>query len=447
MQHLAKGEKIVIGMVGLPARGKTHISRKMARYLNWSGLKCEVFNIGQYRRDIYGTRECTANFFDNNNTEATKARTECAMLALKDLIKFLEEEDGDVAIYDGTNTTVERRQLVKETLEKEYGACQLMWVESICNDESIIENNIKLTKLSSPDYKETDPEQATKDFKSRIQKYTEVYEELSREKDGPDTSFIKLYDVGQQFEMNKINGYLQSRIVAFLMNLHITPRPIYFVRHGESVYNVENRIGGDPELTEKGATFAKRLNRFFISELNQKTSETPKKVKIFTSTMKRATATANALELSSKPVYLKSLDELSAGVCDGMTYHEIDEMFPLEYKDRKTDKLNYRYPRGESYMDLIHRVEPIIFEIERSKDPVIVVAHQGVLRCLYAYFSKHEIKEVPFISIPLHTVIKLIPETYYAHEFRYTINVEDERISKTKVNQPLLIDDHRSVKV
>jgi len=33
-----------------------------------------------------------------------------------------------------------------------------MWVESICNDESIIENNIKLTKLSSPDYKQTDPE-------------------------------------------------------------------------------------------------------------------------------------------------------------------------------------------------------------------------------------------------------------------------------------------------
>lgn len=29
-------------------------------------------------------------------TEATKARTECAMLALKDLIKFLEEDDGDV---------------------------------------------------------------------------------------------------------------------------------------------------------------------------------------------------------------------------------------------------------------------------------------------------------------------------------------------------------------
>ncbi len=70
-----------------------------------------------------------------------------------------------MAIYDGTNTTVERRQLVKETLEKEYGACQLMWVESICNDEGIIENNIKLTKLSSPDYKESDPEAVTLNLK------------------------------------------------------------------------------------------------------------------------------------------------------------------------------------------------------------------------------------------------------------------------------------------
>jgi len=62
--------------------------------------------------------------------------------------------------------------MVKETLEKKLGACKvwlklflylkyfskLMWVESICNDESIIENNIRMTKLSSPDYKDTDPE-------------------------------------------------------------------------------------------------------------------------------------------------------------------------------------------------------------------------------------------------------------------------------------------------
>lgn len=41
---------MVIGMVGLPARGKTYISRKICRYLNWMGFKSKVFNIGNYRR-------------------------------------------------------------------------------------------------------------------------------------------------------------------------------------------------------------------------------------------------------------------------------------------------------------------------------------------------------------------------------------------------------------
>jgi broad specificity phosphatase PhoE len=70
---------------------------------------------------------------------------------------------------------------------------------------------------------------------------------------------------------------------------------------------------------------------------------------------------------------LKILDEINAGICDGLTYAELDEKYPVDANERKTDKLTYRYPRGESYLDLIHRVEPILFEIERSREPVIVV--------------------------------------------------------------------------
>ena len=39
-------------MVGLPARGKTYISRKLSRYLNWIGINTRVFNLGEYRSDI-----------------------------------------------------------------------------------------------------------------------------------------------------------------------------------------------------------------------------------------------------------------------------------------------------------------------------------------------------------------------------------------------------------
>ena len=49
-------------------------------------------------------------------------------------------------------------------------------------------------------------------------------------------------------------------------------------------------------------------------------------------------------------------------------------------------QLNYRYPRGESYLDIISRLEGVIFEMERQKTPLLIIAHQAVLRCLYAYF-------------------------------------------------------------
>lgn len=105
-------------MVGLPARGKTYISRKICRYLSWLGYKCKVFNIGNYRRQLCGT-DCDSNFFDPKNNEAVKARDDCAKLALKDMVDYLKE-DGDVSIYDGTNTTHARREMVMLTLKENF---------------------------------------------------------------------------------------------------------------------------------------------------------------------------------------------------------------------------------------------------------------------------------------------------------------------------------------
>lgn len=58
-----------------------------------------------------------------------------------------------------------------------------------------------------------------------------------------------------------------------------------------------------------------------------------------------------------------------------MTYEEIQEKYPREFALRDQDKFNYRYPRGESYADLVHRLEPIIMELERQKD-ILVICHQ-----------------------------------------------------------------------
>ena len=49
----------------------------------------------------------------------------------------------------------------------------------------------------------------------------------------------------------------------------------------------------------------------------------------------------------------KLLNEIDSGVCDDMTYEDIIKQMPEEYKRRDADKFRYRYPRGESYEDLV----------------------------------------------------------------------------------------------
>lgn len=64
--------------------------------------------------------------------------------------------------------------------------------------------------------------------------------------------------------------------------------------------------------------------------------------------------------------------------------------FPEEYRAREQDKLRYRYPRGESYLDIIARLEPVIFEMERQKAPLLIIAHQVLfyLRRFLPFFAK-----------------------------------------------------------
>lgn len=39
----------------------------------------------------------------------------------------------------------------------------------------------------------------------------------------------------------------------------------------------------------------------------------------------------------------------------------------------------------KSYEDLVHRLEPVIMELERQEN-VLVICHQAIMRCLLAYF-------------------------------------------------------------
>ncbi len=65
--------KHVLVMVGLPARGKTYIARKIARYLSWLGYSTRTFNVGEYRRSQVGARQ-PASFFDPDDETNSELR-------------------------------------------------------------------------------------------------------------------------------------------------------------------------------------------------------------------------------------------------------------------------------------------------------------------------------------------------------------------------------------
>ncbi|CAG8549722.1 27354_t:CDS:2, partial [Racocetra persica] len=333
-----------------------------------------------------------------------------------DMIKWFLEEDGTVAIFDATNSTRERRSMIINYCKK-YDV-QVMFIESICRDESLIMQNIMDVKLSSPDYKDMDPEQAAQDFRARISHYEEIYETVDETSSSEsDYTFIKLINVGSQFMINMIQGYLQSRIVYYLMNLHILPRSIFFCRHGESVYNLEGKIGGDSKLSPRGRKYALALPELIKANLGDQP------LTVWTSTLQRTIETAKHLQYPK--LHWKALEELDAGVCDGMTYEEIEEKYPEDYNNRDEDKFNYRYRGGESYRDVVYRLEPVIMELERQQN-ILIIGHQAVLRCIYAYFHNLSQDDLPYIKIPLHTVIKLTPKAYACHEDRYKIDIDAE---------------------
>lgn len=106
---------------------------------------------------------------------------------------------------------------------------KVFFIESICFDRSIIEANIKVindeflnfvicyfsriiillsiqeVKVSSPDYQNTDRDEAIEDFKRRIQHYESQYETIDEDCEGH-LSFIKIFNQGERYLVNRVVG-------------------------------------------------------------------------------------------------------------------------------------------------------------------------------------------------------------------------------------------------
>ncbi|VVC93248.1 unnamed protein product [Leptidea sinapis] len=400
-RRISQFAPLLIALVGLPARGKSQLAHRLSRHLNWNGESTKVFDCSEYRRKhmaLYGTHD----IFRADNQQGSAIRRQSAREAVQDAVLWLKDGNS-VAIFDGTNITREQRRELNEYCLSDMGF-RILFIECVCEDQELLERNIIEILHYSADYKAMSEEQAVDDLRKKLEHYMRQYEPIDGNLEG--VSFVRVENMGETVTAHKVAGQKESGILGYLSGMRAFPQTIYFTRHGESEYNVLGRIGGDANLSPRGQRYAIAL----AEHINSKASCEP--MAVWTSEMRRTKQTASDIMAPKRA--LRALNELDAGICEGLTYEEMQERFPQEFAWRDQDKLRYRYPWGESYIDIMTRLRPVLSALEDEHN-VVVVGHQAVLRCMLGYFLDAKLDELPYMTVPLHTIVKL---TSYGYKYK-----------------------------
>ncbi|KRT82438.1 hypothetical protein AMK59_4315, partial [Oryctes borbonicus] len=395
---------LLVAMVGLPGRGKSLLAHRLGRYLNFTGDVTKVFDISEYRRK-HVTKYSSHEMFRADNLPAYQIRQQSFREALEDAAKWLKEPDHSVAILDGPNVSRVQRQEIYDVINGELGF-RVMFIECVCEDPIILEQNFKDILKYSVDYRDMATKDALTDLTYKMAHYKAQYESpaLGSQWELP-SPMVKVLDAGHGgLVAHGICGVRESKILAYIAVPKPTQQTLYFSRHGESEFNVIGRIGGDAPLSPRGRLYAQALAKH-VQALNLPS------LQVWTSTLKRTKATAAGIQ--SLQQHLSELDEIYSGDCENLTYEELAVHFPRELALRDCEKLRYRYPRGESYLDVMKRLEPVLSQMECETN-ILTISHQAVLRCILSYFLETEAEEVPYVHVPLHTIIKL---TLHGHSY------------------------------
>ncbi|MFS8630124.1 MAG: histidine phosphatase family protein [Bacillales bacterium] len=160
---------------------------------------------------------------------------------------------------------------------------------------------------------------------------------------------------------------------------------LYFVRHGETEWNVENRLQGrlDSPLTERGIKEARLLA--------ERLAQLPFKAAV-SSPSTRAVETAKILiGMRGIPLYTdERLMEIDLGDWQGKTKAEIRAADPWNYE------CYYHYPHlyaregSERFLDVKKRVEGLLADLERrfSSGNLLVVSHGMVIKVVQQLICK-----------------------------------------------------------
>ncbi len=379
--------KLVIIMVGLPARGKSTMARKLGRTLEMDGVRVRIFNNGELRRkQDKDASTSSSEFFSPTNVQGRELRERISRMNTELAQAFLRD-GGEVAIIDASNVTRQRRQC----LTAAFPDLPRLFVECVNADDEALEANLE-RKAELKEFSHLTREKALESFLKRIAYYESIYEPLDVESnrilvDSFDSCILQ-ERIGEVLPYyDRIRDIITTRVV----------RNLFLVRHGETHFNREDRIGGDSDLTDWGLEQAGALAEHFA---------TVRIPIIFTSNHKRTLQTATPIAERQNPcsiIALPEFNEINAGVCEGMTYEEVRRKMPHVAKARGPNKYRYIYPEGEGYGTMeerVHRGLKKVFFLNNYDENIMIVGHRAVNRMILASFLSRQEEEIPYIYMP-----------------------------------------------
>ena len=170
------------------------------------------------------------------------------------------------------------------------------------------------------------------------------------------------------------------------------PLNIYFVRHGETLWNKEEKIQGelDSPITEKGREDIHKL------------AENLKDIKfdgIYSSELGRAYETALILNSESLRIkQMKEFNEKNFGDWQGMKISEIYGKYPVQAEFYFNDIKNYNNKEinAESLEHALRRFATGVQKIVKSvrTGNVLVVSHGTILKLFFNYIDNKDVNEL-----------------------------------------------------
>ena len=183
---------------------------------------------------------------------------------------------------------------------------------------------------------------------------------------------------------------------------------IYFVRHGQTIWNVEKRFQGlsDSPLTELGITQAKLLG--------EKLKDI-KFDKFYSTSLKRAYDTANYIKgnREQKVEIFDDFVEISMGDMEGIKQEDFKKLYPEQVKNFFFNQLEYDPSSfgGENFLEVRERVIRGLnkfIELNKNYERVLAVSHGATLKTLLHYISGKDISTLSDEAIPKNTSYTIV---------------------------------------